>query len=71
MILGFNFYSFLSGQVINWDKLHICFGSSISTARQVSLIQILGIKKWCFPFIYLGVPLFKGALTVSHFSVYS
>ncbi|KAF3433236.1 hypothetical protein FNV43_RR24338 [Rhamnella rubrinervis] len=56
-------YSSLLGQVVNLDKSHIYFGSGVSHQRRAKILPDFGIKTGSLPFIYLGVPLFKGSPT--------
>ena len=58
----FKLYGQLSGQVVNWEKSEIYFGSCISEARILKLRQVMGIKRaLCHSPIlvslYLGEPL--------------
>jgi hypothetical protein len=55
----FHRYSQVSGQHINPQKSTI-FAGSISQARLTSIANSLGFCIGSLPFIYLGVPIFKG-----------
>jgi hypothetical protein len=61
----FNQYSSISGQHINASKSTI-YAGSISQARLAHLVQLLGFQVGSLPFIYLGVPIFKGKPKSSH-----
>jgi len=49
----------VSGQVINPQKSTI-YGGSISQSRQTTIANSLGFTVGTLPFLYLGVPIFKG-----------
>lgn len=55
----FKEYESASGQVISKEKSKF-YSGSISSSRSESISSILGFNAGCLPFIYLGVPLFKG-----------
>ncbi|KAK1549712.1 hypothetical protein Q3G72_006607 [Acer saccharum] len=60
-IMGaFGDYGDISGQLVNWGKSSIFFGSSISPSRIGSLHSLVGMQIGQLPFSYLGVPLFRG-----------
>ena len=60
-IMGaFGNYGDISGQLVNWGKSSIYFGSSISPSRIGSLQSLVGMQIGHLPFSYLGVPLFQG-----------
>ncbi|KAI9199991.1 hypothetical protein LWI28_001193 [Acer negundo] len=60
-IMGaFRDYGDNSGQLVNWGKSSIYFGSSISFSRIGSLQSLVGMQIGQLPFSYLGVPLFRG-----------
>jgi hypothetical protein len=55
----FTRYAQISGQVINPQKSTI-FAGSMSKTRLQSIVVSLGFNIGTLPFIYLGVPIFKG-----------
>ncbi|KAI5422272.1 hypothetical protein KIW84_045654 [Lathyrus oleraceus] len=55
----FDRYAQISGQVINPLKSTI-YGGSISHQRLTHIVGSLGFSIGTMPFIYLGVPIFKG-----------
>ncbi|KAI9198283.1 hypothetical protein LWI28_012969 [Acer negundo] len=60
-IMGaFRDYGDISGQLVNWGKSSIYFGSSISPSQIGSLQSLVGMQTGQLPFSYLGVPLFRG-----------
>ncbi|KAI9198847.1 hypothetical protein LWI28_023034 [Acer negundo] len=60
-IMGaFRDYGNISGQLVNWGKSSIYFGSSISPSQIGSLQSLIGMQIGQLPFSYLGVPLFRG-----------
>jgi ribonuclease HI len=60
-IMGaFKDYGDISGQLVNWGKSSIYFGSSVSPSRIGSLQSLVGMQIGQLPFSYLGVPLFRG-----------
>jgi len=61
----FNFYAFASGQFIKPFKSTVFYGS-ISVARIDHIKNLIGFKKGSLPFIYLGVPIFKGKPKICH-----
>ena len=61
---AFAVFEDLSGQHNNNQKSHIYFGEGFSAQRLEDLIQLSGFKRGNFPVVYLGAPLFKGALSV-------
>ncbi|KAK3193272.1 hypothetical protein Dsin_024582 [Dipteronia sinensis] len=60
VVHDFKVYGSISGQLVNWSKSSIFFGSSISPARISSLQSLVGMQIGRLPFCYLGVPLFRG-----------
>ena len=56
----FYIYGNISGQLVNWSKSSIFFGSSISPARISSLQSLVGMQIGHFLFSYLEVHLFRG-----------
>ena len=61
-------YGSISGQVVNKAKRHIVLGSGAKGRTQM-LTEVSGMSEMKLPFVYLGVPLFKG--TPSKISLYS
>jgi ribonuclease HI len=61
----FNRYALESGQVINNAKSTI-FHGSITNRRLLSIVDLLNFKVGSLPFLYLGVPIFKGKPKVLH-----
>lgn len=61
----FNAYALASGQIINPAKSTVYYGS-ISTTRIDHISQFIGFNKGSLPFVYLGVPIFKGKPKKSH-----
>jgi hypothetical protein len=59
-------YAEISGQVINPQKSTIFVGSMTSTRLQ-SIADSLGFNIGTLPFLYLGVPIFKGKPKASYF----
>ncbi|KAK3212808.1 hypothetical protein Dsin_017514 [Dipteronia sinensis] len=57
---AFRVYGSISGQLVNWSKSSISFGSLVSLARISSLQSLVGMQIGRLPFYYLGVPLFQG-----------
>lgn len=55
----FNRYASRSGQVVNTSKSRI-YARAISQQRFVDLAPLLGYSVGSLPFIYLGIPIFKG-----------
>jgi len=55
----FNSYALASGQIINPAKSTVFYGST-STARIDHISQLIGFNKGSLPFVYLGVPIFRG-----------
>ncbi|KAI9200065.1 hypothetical protein LWI28_002180 [Acer negundo] len=55
----FRDYGDISGQLVNWGKSSIYFGSSISPSRIGSLQSLVGMQIGQLLFSYLGVPLFR------------
>lgn len=55
-----------SGQVCNPSK-SILYVGSMSTVRHGLLATRIGFKMGLLPFLYLGVPIFKGKLKASYF----
>ncbi|KAK3193228.1 hypothetical protein Dsin_024538 [Dipteronia sinensis] len=60
VVHAFKVYASISGQLFNWSKSFIFFGSSISLARISSLQSLVWMQIGRLPFSYLGVPLFRG-----------
>ncbi|KAK3212741.1 hypothetical protein Dsin_017447 [Dipteronia sinensis] len=60
VVHAFRVYGSISGQLVNWSKSSIIFGSSVSPARISSLQSLVGMQIGQLPFSYLGVPLFRG-----------
>ncbi|KAK2642188.1 hypothetical protein Ddye_023951 [Dipteronia dyeriana] len=60
VMLAFRVYGSISGQLVDWIKSSIFFGSSISPARISCLQSLVGIQIGRLPFSYVGVPLFQG-----------
>ena len=56
---AFVVYWDIFGQQINNQMSHIYFGESFLARRSEDFIQLLGFQRVKFPFIYLGVSLFK------------
>ncbi|KAK3222074.1 hypothetical protein Dsin_009099 [Dipteronia sinensis] len=54
----FEVYGNISGQLVNWGKSSIYFGSSVSPSRNGRLQSLVGMQIGQLPFFYLGVPLF-------------
>lgn len=61
----FNRYGEISGQVINPSKSTF-YAGLISARRQDITADILGFAIGKLPFIYLGIPIFKGKPRTSH-----
>lgn len=61
----FTSYALASGEVINPSKSTVFYGS-ISTARINQITELIGFNKGTLPFVYLGVPIFKGKPKRSH-----
>jgi hypothetical protein len=61
----FNRYALESGQVINNAKSTI-FHGSITNRRLLSIVDLLNFKVGSLPFLYLGVPIFRGKPKVLH-----
>jgi ribonuclease HI len=61
----FNTYALESGQIINTSK-SIIFSGSITPGRLALIAQLLDFKIGSLPFLYLGVPIFKGKPKVPH-----
>jgi len=55
----FKAYALASGQVINPSKSTVYYGS-ISVSRINHITGLIGFNKGSLPFLYLGVPIFKG-----------
>jgi hypothetical protein len=55
----FQRYANVSGEIINPQKSTI-FGGSISNDRLIQIAENFGFNIGTLPFIYLGVPIFKG-----------
>ncbi|KAK3222075.1 hypothetical protein Dsin_009100 [Dipteronia sinensis] len=60
VVHAFRVYGSILGQLVNWSKSSIFFGSSISPARISSLQSLVGMQIGRLPFSYLRVPLFQG-----------
>ncbi|KAK3189548.1 hypothetical protein Dsin_029109 [Dipteronia sinensis] len=60
VVHAFRVYGSISGQLVNWSKSSIFFGSSVSPAWISSLRSLVGMQIGQLPFSYLGVPLFQG-----------
>ncbi|KAK2426743.1 hypothetical protein QL285_025379 [Trifolium repens] len=61
----FDQYALESGQVINPSKSTI-YSGSITPGRLNLIVQLLNFKLGSIPFVYLGVPIFKGKPTSLH-----
>ncbi|GAU27921.1 hypothetical protein TSUD_160160 [Trifolium subterraneum] len=61
----FDKYALESGQVINTSKSTI-FSGSITPGRLNLIVQLLNFKLGSLPFIYLGVPIFRGKPKTCH-----
>jgi len=55
----FKAYALASGQVINPSKSTVYYGS-ISVSRINHITDLIGFNRGSLPFLYLGVPIFKG-----------
>jgi hypothetical protein len=53
-------YSEASGQMVNFQKSDVCFGTEVSDEEGEVLAQILGVKKTDCHKRYLGLPAFTG-----------
>jgi hypothetical protein len=62
----FTRYALASGQVVNVSKSTI-YSGSISNSRLLHIAQFLGFSIGALPFVYLGVPIFKGSPKVAYF----
>lgn len=62
----FRLYSEASGQVISSDKSQY-FTGSINKSRLANLTRNLGFRVGQLPFVYLGVPIFKGKPRKAYF----
>ncbi|KAL8485715.1 hypothetical protein ACS0TY_027845 [Phlomoides rotata] len=62
-------YADLSGQVFNPDKSKAYFGKHVSTQNRAYFRSTLHIGSASLPFIYLGVPLFRGAHKAAHLRI--
>jgi hypothetical protein len=58
-------YALVSGQVVNASKSTI-FSGGISQARLAQISQFIGFNIGTFPFMYLGIPIFKGKPRVAY-----
>lgn len=63
---AFQSYGELSGQIVNWSASFIYFSSLISDSHQMALLDVIMMNKAILPFVYLGVPLFKGTPKVCY-----
>jgi hypothetical protein len=59
-------YAQVSGQIINPKKSTI-FAGSIPSSRLQFIASALGFKIGSLPFLYLGVPIFKGKPKATYF----
>ncbi|KAK2646289.1 hypothetical protein Ddye_021484 [Dipteronia dyeriana] len=57
---AFEVYGNISGQLVNWGKSSIYFGSSVSLSRIGKLQSLVGMQIGRLLFSYLGVQLFLG-----------
>lgn len=62
----FNKYSAVSGQIINVAKSRFFMGAMTGSRTQM-IASLLGFNVGTLPFTYLGCPIFRGKLRVSHF----
>ncbi|KAK3221689.1 hypothetical protein Dsin_008714 [Dipteronia sinensis] len=60
VVHAFRVYGSISGQLVNWSKSSIFFGSSVSPARISSFQFLVGMQIGRLPFSYLGVPICRG-----------
>ncbi|KAI9160260.1 hypothetical protein LWI28_006684 [Acer negundo] len=60
IIGAFRDYGDISGQLVNYGRSSIYFGSFVSLFRISSLQSLVGIQIGQLPFYYLGVTLFRG-----------
>lgn len=66
VILGtFCIYGNFSSQRMSLEKTFIYFSDSFSLARKSSQLWVLGLCLGSLPFVYLGVPLFKGSQSLA------
>lgn len=66
IIEAFLLYGQFSSQMVKWSKSFIFFRDAISNFKGLALVDSLGMKLDKVPFVYLGVPLFKGMPEISH-----
>ncbi|KAL8509008.1 hypothetical protein ACS0TY_016265 [Phlomoides rotata] len=59
-------YTSFSGQVFNPDKSKAYFGKHVSVQNRAYFRDTLTIGSAAIPFIYLGVPIFRGAPKACH-----
>ncbi|XP_058776939.1 uncharacterized protein LOC131651284 [Vicia villosa] len=59
LISTFDEYADVSGQRVNCSKSHI-FGGAMKSSRLNILSKISGFKIGAYPFVYLGITIFKG-----------
>ncbi|KAL8516739.1 hypothetical protein ACS0TY_015123 [Phlomoides rotata] len=59
-------YASLSGQLFNPDKSKAYFGKHVSAQNKAYFRATLNIGSAALPFIYLGVPIFRGAPKAAH-----
>ncbi|XP_057801234.1 uncharacterized protein LOC131016514 [Salvia miltiorrhiza] len=57
-----NFYGSLFGQICSMEKSHIFFGDKVQNSLRRSIKGILKFRRGTLPFVYLGVPIFAGAI---------
>ncbi|KAK2661722.1 hypothetical protein Ddye_000296 [Dipteronia dyeriana] len=55
-------YGEMLGQCINKEKSNLYLGKHVNPSRAKILVNCSGFHFGAFPFNYLGVPLFRGAL---------
>ncbi|XP_058783724.1 uncharacterized protein LOC131658449 [Vicia villosa] len=65
LIYAFEEYATVSGQHVNCNKSFL-YGGSLSVSRLNILANMSGFKIGTSPFVYLGVPIFKGKPKVVH-----
>ncbi|KAK3193002.1 hypothetical protein Dsin_024312 [Dipteronia sinensis] len=60
VVHAFRVYGSISGQLVNWSKSSIFFGSLVSPAQISSLQSLVEMQIGRLPLSYLGAPLFRG-----------
>ncbi|WCJ21305.1 hypothetical protein M5689_003469 [Euphorbia peplus] len=63
---AFRIYGDLSGQVVNWAKSIVIFGTHLTFPRKEALVNVVSIRIGALPFSYFGVPLFYEATRFRH-----